>query len=87
MSTKDIIIFNKDFSLYKELFDEENIFLSFENSEIEYISTRNYNKITLKIPIELFKLIISEYEKNKNLIEEEQKSIGPKFIDLFNLNN
>jgi len=87
MSTKETIIFNKDFSLYKELFDEENIFLSFENSEIEYISTRNYNKITLKIPIELFKLIISEYEKNKNLLEEEQKNIDPKFIDLFNLNN
>lgn len=87
MSTKNVICFNKDFSLYQEIFQYDDIYLSIDNCDVEFVKNNNFSNTTIKIPYSLFVNIIEQYEKNKHLInkEEEEKLLDSKFIDLFKI--
>ena len=72
MSTKSTIYFTNNFHLYKEVFDEENVYLTIENFEdlsINIYSTKKNGdlprSVTIKLDQNVFKEIIKQYSKER----------------------
>lgn len=86
MSTKLTISYNKDYHLYQETFDDKNIYIELKNIKFDYSNKHNESNINISIDHELWKTIMSEYEKNKDkFMHNEYNDIQPHNIDLFNM--
>ena len=86
MSTKLTISYNKYYHLYQVMFDDENIHIELKNIKFDYSNKYNESSINISIDHELWKTIMSEYEKNKDkFMHNDYNEIEPHNIDLFSM--
>ena len=86
MSTKLTISHNDQYHLYQEIFDNKNIHIELKNIKFDYLNKYNQSNMCISIDYELWKTIISEYEKNKHkFMSDIFDEIEPHNIDLFNM--
>jgi len=88
MSTKSTITHDKNFHIYQELFDSQNIFIEIKDINIEFSTFNSKNNLKIKLSKEMWQKIITSYENNKFLIDnndfdDKNIELQSKFIDIF----
>ena len=67
MSTKITLSYGKEFHLYQEVCDTQNVYLSIDNCDFE----ASKNKVSIQIPIQIWEKIIEEWPKSKARFQQE----------------
>jgi hypothetical protein len=69
MSTKAVISNDDDYTLYREIFDDQAIYLQIENCSykvnVNYYHGEKEEQVTVVFPAGLWEKIVSEYQESK----------------------
>ncbi len=94
MSTKSSLCYDENYHIYKEIFDNKNIYLELSNlNSIDLNIENNKSLITISLDIEIFKKLLSDINKckinfefyNDDNNEISNSNLDYKSIDLFQI--
>lgn len=74
MSTKVTLSHGRNYHFYEEMFDRSNVYLRMEGHEYEVTN----DKVTIQIPIEVWRNILADWSKRGWSVEQDNKSVELK---------